>query len=58
MNIINPAKKIKRCSYPNSLKDNKKGDISVALCSLAPLSDERCSYHSIIEYVTIRKLKG
>jgi hypothetical protein len=48
----------KRCNYPNSLIDNKKGDISVALCTLAPLIDERCSYNSIIEYVTIRKLKG
>ena len=28
----------KRCSYPNALKDNKKGDISVALCSFAPPS--------------------
>jgi hypothetical protein len=42
----------------NSLKDNKKGDISVALCSFAPLIDERCSYNAMIEYVTIRKLKG
>jgi len=27
---------IKRCSTPNSLIDNKKGDISVALCTVAP----------------------
>ncbi len=25
---------------------------------LAPLIDESCSYFSLIEYVTIRKLKG
>ena len=42
----------------NSLKDNKKGDISVALYTLAPLTDERCNYNAMIEYVTIRKLKG
>ena len=36
--------KIKRCSMPNSLIDNKKGDISVALCTLAPLFYERCNY--------------
>ena len=58
MNIINPAKKIKRCSYPNSLMDKEKGDISVALCNFAPITDERCNYNAMIEYVTIRKLKG
>ena len=26
--------------------------------SSAPLTDERCSYHAMIEYVTIRKLKS
>lgn len=36
----------------------KKGDISVALSSLAPLFDERCSYHAIIEFINIRILKG
>ena len=36
----------------------QKDDISVTLCSLAPLTNERCSYNSIIEYVTIKKLKG
>jgi hypothetical protein len=51
-------RKTKRCNYPNSLTDNKKGDISVALCTLAPLTDERCNYNRMIEYVTIRKLKG
>ena len=25
---------------------------------LAPLTDERCNYDVMIEYVTIRKLKG
>ncbi len=25
---------------------------------LAPLTDERCNYNPMIEYVTIRKLKG
>ena len=50
--------KYKRCNYPNSLIDNKKGDISVALCTLAPLTGERCNYNAMIEYVTVRKLKG
>jgi hypothetical protein len=36
----------------------KKGDISVAFFSWAPLIDERCNYNPMIEYVTIRKLKG
>jgi hypothetical protein len=38
--------------------DNKKGDISLALCTLALLFDERCSYNAMIEYETIRKLNG
>jgi len=25
---------------------------------MAPLTDERCSYNSMIKYVTIRELKG
>ena len=29
-----------------------------ALSNLAPLFDERCNYNLMIEYVTIRKLKG
>jgi hypothetical protein len=28
------------------------------LSSVAPLFDERCSYNKMIEYVTMRKLKG
>jgi len=28
------------------------------LSNLAPLFDERCSYNAMIEYVTIKKLKG
>jgi hypothetical protein len=51
-------RKTKRCNYPNSLTDNKKGDISVALCNPAPLTVERCSYNAMIEYVTIRKLNS
>ena len=40
---------------------NKKGSYyqSITLLLLfAPLFDERCSYNTMIEYVTIRKLKG
>jgi hypothetical protein len=56
--VFSYGKYKKRCNYPNSLIDNKKGDISVALCTLAPLKDERCNYNAMIEYVTIRELKG
>jgi hypothetical protein len=28
------------------------------LSNLAPLTDERCNYNAMIEYVTIKKLKG
>jgi hypothetical protein len=30
----------------------------VRLSLVAPLTDERCNYNAMIEYVTIRKLKG
>jgi hypothetical protein len=50
--------KIKRCNYLNSLKDKEKAIISDGLSSVAPLFDERCSYNAMIEYVTVRKLKG
>jgi hypothetical protein len=36
----------------------KKGDISVALCSEAPLIDKRCSYFCLFEGIMARKLKG
>jgi hypothetical protein len=56
--VFSYGKYKKSCNYPNSLMGNKKGDISVALCTFAPLSEERCSYNWMIEYVTIKKLKG
>ena len=37
---------------------NKKEVISDLLCTLAPFFLERCNYNAMIEYVTIRKLKG
>ena len=37
---------------------NNKEVYKDLLCTLAPLTDERCSYNKMIEYVTIRKLKG
>jgi hypothetical protein len=37
---------------------NKKEVINDLLCTVAPLFNERCSYNAMIEYVTIRKLKG
>jgi hypothetical protein len=49
---------IKRCNYPNSLKDEEKAIISDGLSSVAPLIDERCNYNTMIEFVTIRKLKS
>jgi hypothetical protein len=36
----------------------EKAIISDGLSSVAPLFNERCSYNAMIEYVTIRKLKG
>jgi hypothetical protein len=42
------------------LEKNKKGKevISDLQFTLAPLIDERCNYIPMIEYITIRKLKG
>jgi hypothetical protein len=37
---------------------NKKAIIADGLSSVAPLFDKRCNYNAMIEYVTIRKLKG
>jgi hypothetical protein len=37
---------------------NKKETISSLLCTLAPLTNERCNYNPMIEYVTIKKFKG
>jgi hypothetical protein len=51
-------RKTKRCNTSNSLTDKEKAIISDGLSSWAPLFDERCSYNAMIEYVTIRKLKG
>jgi hypothetical protein len=34
----------------------KKGDISVALSSLAPLIDQKYNHQPMIEYVAIRKV--
>jgi hypothetical protein len=36
----------------------EKAIISDGLSIVAPLFLERCSYNAMIEYVTIRKLKG
>jgi hypothetical protein len=38
--------------------DKEKAIIADGLSSVAPLFLERCSYNVMIEYVTIRKLKG
>jgi len=43
---------------PNSLTDKEKAIISDGLSSVAPLFDERCNYNAIIEFFTIKKLKG
>ena len=42
---------------PNPLVDNKKAIIADGFFILAPLTDERCNYNAMIEYVTIRELK-
>jgi hypothetical protein len=56
LNVIK-TKIIKRCNLPNSLMDKEKAIIADGLSSKAPLFDERCNYNTIIEYVTIRKMK-
>ena len=38
-------------------KNKKEVEYDLFLIT-APLTDERCSYNAMIEYVTIRKLKG
>jgi hypothetical protein len=38
--------------------DKEKAIISDGLSSVAPLFNERCSDNAMIEFVTIRKLKG
>jgi hypothetical protein len=38
--------------------DKEKAIISDGLSSVAPLFDERCNYNVMIEFVTIKKLKG
>ncbi len=39
--------------------DKKEKEVKIDLLpTLAPLTDERCNYNAMIEYVTIRKLKG
>jgi hypothetical protein len=43
---------------PNLMIAKEKAIISDGLSSFAPLFDERCNYNAMIEYVTIRKLKG
>jgi hypothetical protein len=43
---------------PYSLTDKEKAIISDGLSSFAPLFNERCNYNTLIEYVTIWKLKG
>jgi len=37
--------------------DKEKAIIADGLSSVAPLTDERCKYNALVEYVTIRKLK-
>jgi len=41
---------------PYSLTDKEKAIISDGLSSFAPLFKERCNYHAMIEYVTIKNL--
>jgi hypothetical protein len=40
------------------LIDKEKAIISDGLSSVAPLTNERCNYNPMIEYVTIKKFKG
>jgi hypothetical protein len=43
---------------PNSLVDKEKAIIADGFFSFAPLTYERCNYNLMIEYLTIKKLKG
>jgi hypothetical protein len=43
---------------PNCMTAKKKALQNARLFLSAPLIDERCNYIAMIEYVTIRKLKG
>jgi hypothetical protein len=38
--------------------DKEKAIIADGLSGFAPLFEKRCNYNAMIEYVTIRKLKG
>jgi len=40
------------------LNTKEKAIIVDGLSNSAPLNDERCNYNAMIEYVTIKKLKG
>jgi DNA invertase Pin-like site-specific DNA recombinase len=48
------------CSYSTNCRIDKKEKTSFSRgqSNWAPLIDERCNYNSMIEYITIRKLKG
>jgi hypothetical protein len=49
--LLNASKGFKRGKKEKEIKND-------LLSYWAPPSDERCSYDGLIEYVTIRKLKG
>jgi len=49
---------IRKREYPNSMIANKKALQNASLFFCAPLTDERCNNNTLIEYVTIRKMKG
>ena len=38
--------------------DKEKAIISDGLSSVAPLNDESCNFNALVEYVTVKKLKG
>ena len=42
----------------NSIIGKEKAIISDGLSIMAPLTDERCNYNAMIEFITIKKLKG
>jgi hypothetical protein len=37
---------------------SSRRDLEEFIYNLTPLTDERCNYNAMIEYITIRKLKG
>jgi hypothetical protein len=56
--VFSYGKYKKRCNYPNPLIEKEKAIISDGFLLFAPLLDRSCNFNAMIDFVTIRKLKG